>query len=170
MRAPMPPSYMFVIDVSVAAVACGMLTAVVDGIKSALDELVRPEPSSSLQACCLLLEPPPISSRVVVCPLHSCQTCVSKKGTTCGRATMRGDGLRGLSATTHFALQPVVSPHSSVRMSMGQCGASCGHSARLLAVSPTSGARQPAAHCKTSGMACCTTSMAVRHQGLLIAA
>ena len=39
-RAPMPPSYMFVIDVSVAAVACGMLTAVVDGIKSALDDLV----------------------------------------------------------------------------------------------------------------------------------
>ena len=39
-RAPMPPSYMFVIDVSVAAVACGMLTAVVDGIKSALDDMV----------------------------------------------------------------------------------------------------------------------------------
>ena len=42
-RAPMPPSYMFVIDVSVAAVACGMLTAVVDGIKSALDDLVSAE-------------------------------------------------------------------------------------------------------------------------------
>lgn len=42
-RAPMPPSYMFVIDVSVAAIACGMLTAVLDGIKSALDALMANE-------------------------------------------------------------------------------------------------------------------------------
>ena len=42
-RAPMPPSYMFVIDVSVAALACGMLEAVVDGIKAALDELMANE-------------------------------------------------------------------------------------------------------------------------------
>ena len=39
MRAPMPPSYMFVIDVSVTAISCGMLTAVVDGIKASLDAL-----------------------------------------------------------------------------------------------------------------------------------
>ena len=39
----MPPSYMFVIDVSSAAIACGMLTAVVDGIKGALDELMANE-------------------------------------------------------------------------------------------------------------------------------
>ena len=48
-RAPMPPSYMFVIDVSVAAVACGMLTAVVDGIKSALDDMVSPGPAAVIR-------------------------------------------------------------------------------------------------------------------------
>ena len=42
-RAPMPPAYMFVIDVSVSAVACGMLAAVVEGIKTALDALAENE-------------------------------------------------------------------------------------------------------------------------------
>ena len=51
-RAPMPPSYMFVIDVSVAAVACGMLTAVVDGIKSALDDMVSSRFSSQGAGLC----------------------------------------------------------------------------------------------------------------------
>lgn len=38
-RAPMPPTYVFVIDVSFAAAACGMLGVVCAGIKASLDSL-----------------------------------------------------------------------------------------------------------------------------------
>lgn len=42
-RAPMPPAYMFVIDASVSAVACGMLAAVVEGIRRSLDRMAENE-------------------------------------------------------------------------------------------------------------------------------
>ena len=42
-RAPMPPAYIFVIDVSVSSCACGMLAAVVDGIRHALDSMAENE-------------------------------------------------------------------------------------------------------------------------------
>ena len=42
-RAPMPPAYMFVIDVSVSSTSCGMLAAVVEGIRAALDSMAEKE-------------------------------------------------------------------------------------------------------------------------------